>query len=102
MDAAIDEHPAQMSARAARRTGAQCYPRHLLTELGDIELHIPRTRRYSAPAVVHAYAKRAPYIDCMILACFLLRLATRKVAAALLPVLGRKVSAGTPARWPRA
>src|SRR5260370_441973 len=31
----------------------------------------------------------------MILACFMLGLATRKVAAALLPVLGRKISAGT-------
>jgi transposase-like protein len=78
---------------ADRRNG--CYRRHLLTELGDIELNVPRTRRYSALTVVRAYARRAPHIDRMILACFMLGLATRKVAAALLPVLGRKVSAGT-------
>ena len=31
----------------------------------------------------------------MILACFVLGLSTRKVASALLPVLGRRISAGT-------
>jgi transposase-like protein len=95
MDAAIDDHLAQMAARGAadRRNG--CYRRHLLTELGDIELDVPRTRSFSALTVVRAYARRAPNIDRMILACFMLGLATRKVAAALLPVLGRKVSAGT-------
>lgn len=95
MDAAIDDHLAQMAARgeADRRNG--CYRRHLLTELGDIELHVPRTRHYSALTVVRAYARRAPHIDRMILACFMLGLSSRKVAGALLPVLGRKVSAGT-------
>ena len=95
MDAAIDRHLAGMAARQAadRRNGS--YTRHLLTELGDIELQVPRTRRYSALVVVHAYARRAPHIDRMILACFVLGLSTRKVASALLPVLGRRVSAGT-------
>lgn len=95
MDAAIDRHLADMAARqeADRRNG--CYSRHLLTELGDIELQVPRTRRYSALEVVRAYARRAAHVDRMILACFVLGLSTRKVAAALLPVLGRRVSAGT-------
>src|SRR5579872_4353667 len=84
-----------MAARqqADRRNG--CYSRHLLTELGDIELQVPRTRRYSGLEVVRAYARRAAHIDRMILACFVLGLSTRKVATALLPVLGRRVSAGT-------
>jgi putative transposase len=45
--------------------------------------------------VVRAYARRAANIDRMILACFVLGLSTRKVATALLPVLGRRVSAST-------
>jgi transposase-like protein len=95
MDAAIDRHLAEMAARqeADRRNGS--YRRHLLTELGDIELSVPRTRSFSALAVVRAYARRAAHIDRMILACFVLGLSTRKVATALLPVLGRRVSAST-------
>ena len=69
--------------------------RHLSTELGDMELQVPRTRRFSALEWVRAYARRAAHIDRMILACFVLGLSTRKVASALLPVLGRRISAGT-------
>ena len=95
MNAAIDRRLSDMARRqeADRRNGS--YSRHLLTELGDIELTVPRTRRYSALEVVRAYARRAAHIDRMILACFVLGLSTRKVATALLPVLGRRVSAGT-------
>jgi len=95
MDAAVDRHLAQIAARgeADRRNGS--YRRHLLTELGDIALAVPRTRRFSALAVVRAYARRAAHVDRMILACFVLGLSTRKVAGALLPALGRKISAGT-------
>jgi transposase-like protein len=56
---------------------------------------VPRTRRFSALEVVRAYARRAAHVDRMILACFVLGLSTRKVAIALLPVLGRRVSAAT-------
>ena len=45
--------------------------------------------------MVRAYARRAAHIDRMILACFVLGLSTRKVAIALLPILGRRISAGT-------
>lgn len=95
MDAAIDRHLAEMAARqeADRRNG--CYRRYLLTELGEIELFVPRTRSFSALEVVRAYARRAAHVDRMILACFVLGLSTRKVATALLPVLGRRVSAAT-------
>lgn len=98
MEAAIDRHLAELAARdeVDRRNGS--YARHLLTELGDIELCVPRTRRYSPLEVVRRYARRAPHIDRMILACFVLGLSTRKVATALLPVLGRRISAGTVSR----
>jgi putative transposase len=91
----IDEHLERMAevGQADRRNG--CYRRHLLTELGDIELAVPRTRTFSALKVVRAYARRARDIDRMILACFLLGLSTRKVAAALLPILGRPISPAT-------
>jgi putative transposase len=91
----IDQHLERMTelGHADRRNG--CYPRWLLTELGEIELAVPRTRTFSALKVVRAYARRAKDVDRMILACFLLGLSTRKVATALLPVLGRPVSPGT-------
>jgi transposase-like protein len=95
MDHLIDEHLERMAelGQADRRNG--CYTRWLLTELGMIELHVPRTRTFSAVRVVRAYARRAKGIDRMILACFLLGLSTRKVATALLPILGRPVSPAT-------
>ena len=47
MDQAIDEHLDRMAAldHADRRNGS--YRRHLLTELGEIELAVPRTRRFA-------------------------------------------------------
>ncbi|MDH3472545.1 MAG: IS256 family transposase [Rhodospirillales bacterium] len=95
MAAGIDRHLAEMAARGAadRRNGT--YRRWLMTELGEIELSVPRTRSWSALAVVRAYARRAAHIDRMILACFVLGLSTRKVAIALLPILGRRISAST-------
>ena len=66
-----------------------------MTEMGEIELSVPRTRRYSAQDVVRAYATRAVHIDRMILACFVLGLSTRNVATALEPELGRRISPGT-------
>jgi putative transposase len=95
MDQLIDEHLERMAelGQADRRNG--CYRRWLLTELGDLELAVPRTRTFSALKVVRAYARRAKDVDRMILACFVLGLSTRKVAIALLPILGRPVSPAT-------
>ena len=91
----VDGHLEEMARRGAadRRNGS--YRRHLLTELGAIELAVPRTRRFSAHAVLHAYARRTKEIDRLILACFVLGISTRKVGRALLAILGRPVSAGT-------
>jgi transposase-like protein len=95
MDQLIDEHLERMAGlgQADRRNG--CYTRWLLTELGAIELAVPRTRTFSPLKVVRAYARRAKDVDRMILACFVLGLSTRKVAIALLPVLGRPISPAT-------
>jgi transposase-like protein len=78
---------------ADRRNG--CYPLHLLTELGDIELAVPRTRRFAPIGVVRAYARRPEQIDRMILSCFVLGLSVRKVSEVLLAILGRPISPAT-------
>jgi transposase-like protein len=59
MGSAIDEHLDRMASLGAadRRNGS--YPRHLLTELGEIELAMPRTRRFAPTAVLRAYARRS-------------------------------------------
>ena len=95
MARAVEAHLEQLEADdvADRRNGS--YRRHLLTELGDIELDVPRTRRYSPVEVVRAYARRTREIDRVILAGFVLGLSTRKVGETLLALLGRPVSAST-------
>ena len=95
MAQAVNEHLDRMALldQADRRNG--CYRRHLLTELGDIELAVPRTRRFAPIGVVRAYARRPEQIDRMILACFVLGLSVRKVGEALLPILGRPISPAT-------
>jgi transposase-like protein len=50
---------------ADRRNGH--YWRSLLTELGDIELCVPRTRRYCPTEVLRAYARRSPEIEGFVL-----------------------------------
>ncbi len=95
MTQAVDEHLDRMASldEADRRNGF--YPRHLLTELGDIELAVPRTRRFAPVDVVRAYARRPEQVDRMILSCFVLGLSVRKVGEALLPILGRPISPTT-------
>jgi len=68
-----------------RRNGS--YVRHVLTELGDIALAVPRTRHYTPKGVIAAYARRTKEIDHLILTSFLLGLSTRKVGVALLALL---------------
>ena len=98
MAAAVDRYLDQLEADDApdRRNGH--YPRHLLTTLGDIELRVPRTRRYSPAGVLRAYARREAEIDRVILAGFVLGLSTRKVGETLLAMLGREISATTVSR----
>lgn len=102
MATAVDRRLAEMARRgeADRRNGS--YRRWLLTELGRIELRVPRTRRFAPVSVVQAYARRAREIDHMVLACFVLGLSTRKVGKALLPILGAPVSPATVSRVAKA
>jgi putative transposase len=82
-----------------RRNGA--YVRHVLTELGDVVVTVPRTRRYIPSDILRAYARRSQEVDRLILACFLLGLSTRKVGRALCTILGEKVSPATVSRVSR-
>jgi transposase-like protein len=86
MARAIDEHLDRMALldAADRRNGSD--RRHLLTELGAIELAVPRTRRFAPIAVVRAYAQRPEQGDRMILSCSILGLSVRKVSDVLLPM----------------
>ena len=68
------------------------YKRRFLTELGEVELVLNRTRRRFISRVLRSYARRAEHIDRLILACFVLGMSTRKVANALIPLLGSKIS----------
>lgn len=90
-------HAVQRQGLPDRRNGT--YPRHLLTELGDLALAIPRTRTFSPLALLRQYAgrfaRRAAPVERLILLAFTLGLATRKVGRALLPLLGEPVSAAT-------
>jgi putative transposase len=79
-----------------RRNGS--YIRHVLTELGNLILTVPRTRRFIPRGILAAYARRVREIDHLILACFLLGLSTRKVGVALLSLLGETISPQTVSR----
>lgn len=71
------------------------YPRRLLTELGDLELRVPRSRTTSAISILKRFARRAFPVERMILLAFLLGLSTRKVGQTLLPILGEPISPST-------
>ena len=93
MTEAVDRWLDSLDGLAMRDRRNGYYSRQLLSELGDIELSVPRTRRFCPTAVLKSYARRAPEIDRAILAGFVLGLSTRKVGEVLLALLGRKVSA---------
>ena len=97
----IDCHLEGMALRDEEDRRNGYFSRHLLTELGDVSLCIPRTRTMSGVGVICAYRRRAVQVDRMILSCFVLGLSTRKVSHALLPVLGESVSATTVSRVSR-
>jgi len=94
----VDSYLEEIAERGEydRRNGV--YSRQLLTELGNIELHVPRTRHFSPKKIVADYARRTKSVDRLILACFILGCSTRKVAKALFPILGERVSASTVSR----
>jgi len=71
------------------------HPRHLLTEIGDLILEIPRSRKGFLSRVLEGYQRRSRTVDQLIMACFVLGMSTRKVSTALLSLLGERVSAST-------
>src|SRR4030066_1233247 len=71
------------------------YLRHLLTEIGDLILRIPRSRKGFVSRVLEAYKRRSRSVDQLIMACFVLGMSTRKVSTALFSLLGERVSAST-------
>ena len=71
------------------------YLRHFLTEIGDVIVRIPRTRKGFVSKVLEMYKRRSRSVDRLIMACFVLGMSTRKVSAALFSVLGERVSAST-------
>lgn len=75
---------------ADRRNGK--WDRHFLTELGDLVLSVPRTRIRSAAWMLQHWGRRTEQLDRTILSCFLLGISTRKVAKALLALLGERFS----------
>jgi putative transposase len=78
------------------------YVRHLLSEMGDLEVLVPRSRKGKFPTkLFERYARRCRSVDQVLLGCFCLGLSTRKAAVVLAPVLGEKVSASTISRLAR-
>src|SRR5512139_102386 len=91
----IDAFLAQMREAGLpdRRNGS--FGSHLVTEVGDLELRIPRTRTFSARSILQGFTRRSACVERTILMCFLLGLSTRKVGPALLSMLGQPVSPST-------
>lgn len=75
------------------------YMRHFLTELGDLELQVPRLRNRALEfKSLVGYARRSKSIDRAILGCFILGHSTRKVGVALAPILAEIPSSSTVSR----
>jgi len=95
MHNAIDVFLGQMRTAGLRDRRNGSFSSHFVTEVGDLELQIPRTRTFSARSILQGFARRTASIERTILMCFLLGLSTRKVGPALLSILGEAVSPST-------
>ena len=75
------------------------YVRRLLTEVGDVEVKVPRTRGggFRSRALT-AYRRRGREVDRLIVDCFVKGMSTRKVADAVSRFLDDRVSAATVSR----
>ena len=58
--------------------------RHLLTEIGDLVVRMPRTRRKFISRILEAYRRRMRTLDLLILACFVLGMSTLRPSPVLL------------------
>lgn len=98
----ISRHLQEWGRRAGvdRRNGS--YRRRVVTELGEVELVVARTRRYnSVGEVLGRYSRRCGTVNRLILSCFLFGLSTRKVVEALRELLGERLSPATVSRIAR-
>jgi putative transposase len=95
MHNSIDAHLEQMRTAGLPDRHNGSFPSHLLTEVGDLELRIPRTRTFSAHVLLKRFGRRTVSIERTILMAFLLGLSTRKVGPALLSILGEPISPST-------
>ncbi len=98
MSNAVDAYLEQMRLRGLSDRHNGYYFRHLLTELGDLELAVPRSRTFRAKAVLKRFARRTFPVERLIMLAFIFGLSTRKVGQALLPILGERVSPTTVSR----
>lgn len=75
------------------------YSRHLLTEMGDITLSVPRLREKGFEfEALKKYLRRSKSVDHAVMGCFIYGNSTRKVGMALAPLLGEIVSSSTVSR----
>jgi transposase-like protein len=94
------EHYGRGEQRRGYRNGS--YIRHLLTEMGDLEIKVPRIREGGMIfEVFEQYKRRCRSVDRAILGCFVYGHSTRKVGEALAPILGEGVSSSTVSRISR-
>lgn len=78
------------------------YGRHLLTEMGDLEIRVPRIRNGGMCfQAIERYVRRSQSVDHAIMGCFVYGNSTRKVGLALAPILGEQVSSTTVSRISR-
>ena len=92
---------AYLEEMATRGLADRCngyYRRRVMSQMGELDLEVARTRTASMQACVEAYARRDPALDRLILGCFVHGLSTRKVGRALLPMMGERVSPATVSR----
>jgi putative transposase len=100
METEVEQHLGRQRYERREAGGKEDYrngsrSRHFLTELGDLLLRIPRTRKGFISKVLEAYKRRSRSVDQLIMACFVLGMSTRKVSTALFSLLGERVSAST-------
>ena len=79
---AVDDWLDSLDALAMRDRRNGSYSRYLLTELGDIKLSAPRTRRLCPTEVLRRHARRAPEIERVVLVGSVLGLSTRNMGEA--------------------
>jgi len=80
---AVDSYLHQMRSYGIPDHRNGSYPRHLLTELAELELRIPCTRTFSPSSLLKSCAGRMFPMERLILLVFLLGLSTRRVGYAL-------------------